>query len=90
MRVLKDFSKLCIHTQTTKPWSLEECIKYYSKSGVSGISIWRHLLEGKDLKKIKALLDTNQMEVVSLVRGGFFPSVAVSYTHLTLPTSTLV
>ena len=52
MRALKDFSKLCIHTQTTKPWSLEECIKHYSKSGVSGISIWRHLLEGKDLKKL--------------------------------------
>ncbi len=84
MRTLKDFSKLCIHTQTTKPWSLEECIMHYSKSGVSGISIWRHLLEGKDLKKIKALLDTNLMEVVSLVRGGFFPSVEVHDRELAL------
>ena len=84
MRALKDFSKLCIHTQTTKPWSVEECIKHYSKSGVSGISIWRHLLEGKDLKKIKALLDTNQMEVVSLVRGGFFPSVEANDRELAL------
>ena len=71
----KDFSKLCIHTQTTKPWTLEECIINFASAGVKGISIWRHLLEGKDLYKIKLLLDSNQMDVVSLVRGGFFPSV---------------
>ena len=71
----KDFSKLCIHTQTTKPWTLEECIINFASAGVKGISIWRHLLEGKDLDKIKLLLDSNQMDVVSLVRGGFFPSV---------------
>ena len=71
----KDFSKLCIHTQTTKPWTLEECIINFASAGVKGISIWRHLLEGKDLDKIKLLLDSNRMDVVSLVRGGFFPSV---------------
>ena len=71
----KDFSKLCIHTQTTRPWTLEECIINFASAGVRGISIWRHLLEGKDLNKIKLLLDSNQMDVVSLVRGGFFPSV---------------
>ncbi|MFL2633072.1 MAG: sugar phosphate isomerase/epimerase family protein [Candidatus Marivariicella sp.] len=70
-----DFSKLCIHTQTTKPWTLEECIINFASAGVKGISIWRHLLEGKDLNKIKLLLDSNRMDVVSLVRGGFFPSV---------------
>ena len=76
MRALKDFSKLCIHTQTTKPWSLEECIKHYSKSGVSGISIWRHLLEGKDLKKLKLYWTPTKWrlfhwcgEVFSLSRG---------------------
>ena len=71
----KDFSKLCIHTQTTKPWTVEECIINFASAGVKGISIWRHLLEGKDLNKIKLLLDSNRMDVGSLVRGGFFPSV---------------
>jgi sugar phosphate isomerase/epimerase len=71
----KDLSKLCIHTQTTKRWTLEECIINFASAGVKGISIWRHLLEGKDLDKIKLLLDSNRMDVVSLVRGGFFPSV---------------
>ena len=71
----KDFSKLCIHTQTTKPWTIEECIINFASAGIKGISIWRHLLEGKDLDKIKSLLNSNRMDVVSLVRGGFFPSV---------------
>ena len=71
----KDFSKLCIHTQTTKPWTIEECIINFASAGIKGISIWRHLLEGKDLDKIKSLLNSNRMDVVSLVRGGFFPSL---------------
>ncbi len=75
MASLDNFSKLCVHTQTTKPWTIEECINHYSSAGIKGISIWRHLLEGKDLKSIKTMLDANEMKVVSLVRGGFFPAV---------------
>ncbi|MBH45575.1 MAG: xylose isomerase [Flavobacteriaceae bacterium] len=75
MRSLTNYSKLCVHTQTNKPWTIEECITQYAAAGVSAISIWRHLLEGKDLSEIKELLIKNQMEVVALVRGGFFPSV---------------
>jgi sugar phosphate isomerase/epimerase len=75
MAIIEDFSKLCVHTQTTKPWNIEQCIEHFTAAGIRGISIWRHLLEKKDLKKIKALLDLHKMEVVSLVRGGFFPSV---------------
>ena len=75
MRSLTNYSKLCVHTQTNKPWTIEECITQYAAAGISAISIWRHLLEGKDLSEIKALLIKNEMEVVALVRGGFFPSV---------------
>jgi len=32
--------KLCIHTITTKPWSLETAAQKYSAAGVKGISIW--------------------------------------------------
>lgn len=74
MASIDNFSKLCVHTQTTKPWTIEECISHFSAAGIKGISIWRHLLKGKDLKSIKAMLDAHQMEVVSLVRGGFFPA----------------
>lgn len=70
-----DLSKLCVHTQTTKPWSIEACVKNYASVGIKGISVWRNMLENKDLKEVKKLLDEFDMEVVSLVRGGFFPSV---------------
>lgn len=84
MASIDNFSKLCVHTQTTKPWTIEECISHFSAVGIKGISIWRHLLEGKDLNSIKAMLDTHQMEVVSLVRGGFFPAVDAEQRDLAL------
>jgi sugar phosphate isomerase/epimerase len=70
-----DFSRLCVHTQTTKPWSIEACVKNYSSAGIKGISVWRNVLENKNLREVKRQLDEFEMEVVSLVRGGFFPSV---------------
>jgi len=54
---LKDFSRLCIHTMTTKPWSIEECAKYYSAAGIRGITVWRNVLEGKNLNDIDKLLN---------------------------------
>ena len=30
---LTDLSRLCIHTITTRPWSLEECLANYRKAG---------------------------------------------------------
>jgi len=72
---LKNFSKLCIHTLTTKPWNLKECVENYSKAGIHGITIWRNVLENQNLKDAKQLLNDFGMNVVSLARGGFFPSV---------------
>ncbi len=72
---IKDLSKLCIHTITTKPWSLETAVDKFSKKGISGITIWRDALEGLKLHEVKSMLDDNGMDVVSLCRGGFFPSV---------------
>jgi sugar phosphate isomerase/epimerase len=71
---LKDFSRLCVHTMTTKPWSIEECVKYYSAAGVRGITVWRNVLEGKKLDDIDKLLKDSGLDVISLCRGGFFPS----------------
>ena len=72
---LTDFSKLCIHTLTNKPWNLRQCVENYSASGINGITIWRNVLEGQNLKEAKLLLDNHNMKVVSLARGGFFPGV---------------
>ncbi|MCF6333994.1 MAG: sugar phosphate isomerase/epimerase [Draconibacterium sp.] len=72
---LNDFSKLCVHTLTTKPWNLRQCLENYSSSEIHGITIWRNVLEGQNLKECKQILDDNNMVVVSIARGGFFPSI---------------
>ena len=72
---LKEFSKLCVHTLTTKPWNLKQCIKNFSAAGIHGITIWRNVLEGQNLSAVREMLNDYGMEVVSVARGGFFPSV---------------
>jgi sugar phosphate isomerase/epimerase len=73
-----DFTKLCVHTLTTKPWNLEECVRYYSSAGIQGITIWRNVLENLKLTESKRILDDHNMDVVSIARGGFFPSTEKS------------
>jgi len=72
---LTDFSKLCVHTLTTKPWNIQECVKNYSDAGIHGITIWRNVLENQNLSAVKSLLDDHGMNVISVARGGFFPSI---------------
>lgn len=72
---MNDLSKLCIHTITTKPWSIEESADRYAAAGVKGVSVWRQYLEGRDVAKTGDMLRSHGLEVISLVRGGFFPSV---------------
>jgi sugar phosphate isomerase/epimerase len=71
---ITDLSRLCIHTITTKPWSIEEAAKNYSSAGVTGITVWRDALSGRDIKKTGSMLRQNGLSVISLCRGGFFPS----------------
>jgi len=73
---IKDLSKLCIHTITTKPWSIEEAAENYSRAGVKGISVWRQYLDGRNIASTGRMLRDHDLEIVSLVRGGFFPAVS--------------
>ncbi len=66
--------RLCVHTITTKPLSLEECLMQFPQRGVSGITIWRQALEGRDLDAVARQTRDAGLEVVSLCRGGFFPA----------------
>ena len=72
---LTDFSKLCIHTITTKPWSIEEATERYAAAGVKGVTVWRQWLEGRDIAQVGQRLRAAGLTVVSLCRGGFFPAV---------------
>ena len=75
---LADYSKLCIHTLTNKPWDLRECVENYNAAGIHGITIWRNVLESQNLNECKQILDDNEMIVAGVARGGFFPSINAS------------
>ncbi len=71
---LADFSRLCVHTITTKPWSIEEATEHYAAAGVRGVTVWRQWLEGRSIAKVGDNLRAAGIEIVSLCRGGFFPA----------------
>ena len=69
---LTNLDRLCVHTITNKPWSIEEIIDNYPRAEVKAVSVWRDLLQNRDASKIGAQIRDAGMEVASLVRGGFF------------------
>ena len=75
---LTDYSRLCLHTITTKPWSLDEACREYARAGVKGISVWRDTLAGRDVAAAGNQLRNACLSIVSLVRGGFFPAADVA------------
>lgn len=73
-----NLSKLCLHTITTKPWPLEVAVEKYTEAGITGISVWQNAIEEMGAVKAGTILKQSGLEVVSYVRGGFFPSIEVS------------
>jgi len=69
-----DLSRLAIHTQTNKPWTLAQCVDAYSRAGIRGISVWRDVLDKAGASDAAKLLRGAGMSVPALVRGGFFPA----------------
>ncbi len=71
-------NRLCVHTITTKPLSLEQCLLEYPKHGVEGITIWRQTLEGRNCTSVARQVKEEGLQLVSLCRGGFFPHTTVA------------
>ena len=71
---IRDLKRLCIHTITTRPWSLEDAVRHYAAAGVAGISVWRQAIEGINPAEAGRRIRDAGMRVVSLVRGGFYPA----------------
>ena len=72
---LTDYSRLCVHTITTKGWEIEEAIDCYKEAGVSGITVWRQWLEGHNPDKVGHRIRSAGLKIVSLCRGGFYPAI---------------
>jgi sugar phosphate isomerase/epimerase len=71
---LSDFSRLCLHTITTRPWTIAEATRRYAAAGVRGVTVWRQWLEGQDIVRVGRDLRDAGLKIVSLCRGGFFPA----------------
>lgn len=72
---ISDLSRLCVHTITTKPWTIEEASRNFAASGVSGITVWRDAIQGRNIRHTGQQLRDHGLEIVSLCRGGFFPDI---------------
>ncbi|MCB0633787.1 MAG: sugar phosphate isomerase/epimerase family protein [Saprospiraceae bacterium] len=70
----KDLASLCIHSITTKPWSLDKALDKFAEAGIGGISIWQDAAQALGLNAAAKAVEHSSVEVVSYVRGGFFPS----------------
>ena len=68
-----DLSRCCVHTITTKPWSLQEAAQNFARAGIPAITVWSDALNGIAPKAAKSILDDNGLKIVSYCRGGFFP-----------------
>lgn len=68
------FSKLCVHTITTKPWTLRQAIDAYTSADVPAITVWQQHLEPQGAGESGRMLRDSGLDVVSLCRGGFFPA----------------
>jgi sugar phosphate isomerase/epimerase len=77
-KAVLDTSRLGIHTITTRPLSIEKAFPAYHSLGARGVTIWRQALEGRKLRQVSRLAQENDLEVISLCRGGFFPQLTAS------------
>ncbi len=72
---LNDLSRLCIHTVTTRPWAIEKAAANYAAAGLGGITVWRDSFDGHSPAEAGRIIRAEGLDVVSLVRGGFFTAV---------------
>ncbi|HAR66217.1 MAG TPA: sugar phosphate isomerase/epimerase [Lentisphaeria bacterium] len=75
---ITDFSRLAVHTQTNKPWSLAECLENYGTAGITAVSIWRNVIAPIGIGEAARLVKSSGLAVPALVRGGFFPAASES------------
>lgn len=73
LQPLKDLSRLCVHTITTRPWDIETAVERFAKAGVKGITVWRDAMAGKPVHGMGNMIRDHGLEIISLCRGGFFP-----------------
>jgi sugar phosphate isomerase/epimerase len=79
--------RLCLHTITTKPLSLEEAIDAYVDAGVAGITVWSDALTDRNTAASGDRIRAAGLRIVSLCRGGFFVSDQASRREAAIETN---
>jgi sugar phosphate isomerase/epimerase len=72
---LTDFSRLVLHTITTRPLAIEEAVDIYSTEEITGVTVWRDALNGRNVYSTGDLIRNHGLKITSLCRGGFFPAL---------------
>jgi sugar phosphate isomerase/epimerase len=67
-------NRLCIHSITNKPWSLDTLIEKYAGSGVPALTVWEDAIEDAGARSAGDKLAGSGLKVVAYCRGGFFPN----------------
>ena len=81
---LPDLSRCALHTITTRPWTLEQCIAGCHEVGINALTVWREALEPYGARRAGELLRAAGMRVPALCRGGSFPAVDAARRQLSL------
>lgn len=68
---MNPLARLSFNQITVDPWTLEQAVRNCVNSGVPGIAIWRHKLNG-DVSSAAAQIRNSGLRVSSLCRGGYF------------------
>lgn len=72
---INDCSRLCVHTITTRPWSIDDAIRAYTQAEIGGITVWRDCVADHDLTQVGRRIRSAGLDLVSYVRGGFFTAL---------------
>ena len=73
MRDLSDDRRwLAVNTATVRAWSLEQVIEGCTRSGISAIAPWRHIIQQCGLARAARLIRDAGFTITCLCRGGMF------------------
>ncbi|RMG21657.1 MAG: sugar phosphate isomerase/epimerase [Bacteroidetes bacterium] len=70
---MKDLSRLCVHTITTRPWPLARAVEAFADASIGGMTVWRDAVPEEGPQQAGERIRAAGLEVVSYCRGGFFP-----------------
>ena len=69
---MAELSGCAVHTQTLKPWTLQQTCAALASAGVGGVSVWRNHIEPVGIDEAARIVRGSGLRVPALVRGGFF------------------